>query len=66
MSGSRWFFLIFSCVIALVGLVAAGMAHDYLQFFGFALMLFGIAFAFGCIKRHFDAMEAAKQRQSLG
>lgn len=61
MSGSRWFFLIFSGVIALVGLLAAGMARDYLQFFGFALMLFGLAFGFGCIKRHFDEAEAAKR-----
>lgn len=60
MSGSRWFFLIFSCVIALVGLVTAGAAHDYLQFFGFALMLFGLAFGFGCIKRHFDEADAAR------
>ena len=60
MNGSTAFFLVFSGIIALVGLLAAGMAHDYLQFFGFALFLFGLVFGFGCIKRHFDAQDAAK------
>ena len=60
MNGSTAFFLVFSGIIALVGLLAIGMAHDYLQFFGFALFLFGVLFGFSCIKRHFDAQEAAK------
>ena len=60
MNGSTAFFLVFSGIIALAGLLAAGMAHDYLQFFGFALFLFGLAFGFSCIKRHFDAQEAAR------
>ncbi len=60
MNGSSIFFLVFSGIIALVGLLAAGMAHDYLQFFGFALFLFGLLFGFSCIKRHFDAQEAAR------
>jgi hypothetical protein len=59
-NGSSIFFLVFSGIIALVGLLAAGMAHDYLQFFGFALFLFGLLFGFSCIKRHFDAQEAAR------
>lgn len=60
MSGARVFFLVFSGIIALVGLIAAGAAHDYLQVFGIGLMLFGLLFAFGCIKRHFDEQEAAR------
>lgn len=59
MSGARWFFIAFSALIALVGLLTAAASHGYLQVFGFGLMLFGIAFAFGCIKRHFDEVEAA-------
>jgi hypothetical protein len=59
-NGSNVFFLIFSGIIALVGLLAAGMAHDYLQFFGIALFLFGLLFGFGCIKRHFDTQDAAR------
>jgi hypothetical protein len=54
MTASRAFFLAFSALIALAGLAAAAVAHDYLQFFGFALFFFGVFFAYGCIKRHFD------------
>lgn len=60
MTGSSIFFLALSGLLALAGLLAAGMAHDYLQFFGLALFLFGVLFGFSCIKRHFDAQEAAK------
>lgn len=58
MNGSTAFFLVFSAIIALVGLLAVGMAHDYLQFFGFALFGFGVLFGYSCIKRHYDAQEA--------
>ncbi|TCZ63009.1 hypothetical protein [Roseicella aquatilis] len=60
MTGSTAFFLVFSALFALAGLFAAAMAHDYLQFFGFALFAFGVLFGFSCIKRHFDAKEAAR------
>jgi hypothetical protein len=60
MSGARWFFLVFSALIALVGLLAAAAATDYLQVFGLGLVLFGVLFAYGCVKRHFDEAEAAK------
>jgi hypothetical protein len=59
MSGVRWFFLVFSALIALVGLFAAAASTDYLQVFGLGLMLFGVLFAHGCVKRHFDEQEAA-------
>lgn len=62
MNGGRQFFIVFSILIALVGLAAAGWARDYLQFFGFALFLFGVFFAIGCIKRHFDEAEGAAER----
>ena len=61
MNGTSIFFIALSGLIALAGLFAMAMAHDYLQFFGFALFLFGVLFGFSCIKRHFDAQEAAKQ-----
>lgn len=60
MNGSTAFFLVLSGLIAVVGLFAAAMAHDYLQFFGLALFAFGTLFGFGCIKRHYDAQEAAR------
>ena len=60
MSGARWFFLIFSVLIALVGLLAAAQAEGYFQFFSMALFFFGVLFAYGCIKRHFDEVEAAR------
>jgi hypothetical protein len=58
MISSRVFFLIFSSLIALVGLLAAAAAHDYMQAFGFGLFGFGILFALGCVKRHFDEQDA--------
>jgi hypothetical protein len=57
MTGARLFFIVFSAVIALIGLTTAGWAHDYLQLFGFGLFAFGALFAFGCIKRHFDELD---------
>ncbi|MCB4822261.1 hypothetical protein [Roseicella aerolata] len=60
MSGTTIFFIAFSAVIALVGLFAGAMAHDYLQFFGFALFAFGVLFGYSCVKRHYDAQDAAR------
>jgi hypothetical protein len=60
MNGVSIFFLILSGLIALAGMFAIGMAHDYLQFFGFGLVAFGVLFGFSCVKRHFDAQEAAR------
>ncbi len=59
MNGSTAFFTIFSAIIAVAGLLAAAWAHDYLQFFGVALFAFGVLFGYSCVKRHFDAKEAA-------
>ncbi len=58
MNASTAFFMIFSGVIALFGLFGAGFGEGYLAFFGFALFLFGVAFAYGCVKRHFDRVDA--------
>lgn len=59
MNTSTAFFMAFSAVIALCGLLAAGFGEGYLSFFGLALFAFGVLFAYGCIKRHFDRMEEA-------
>lgn len=58
MSGSRVFFMVLSLLSAMAGLLAAATAHDYLQVFGLGLFGFGILYAFGCIKRHFDEKDA--------
>jgi hypothetical protein len=57
MSGSRMFFIIFAALIAVVGLVTAAWASDYLRTFGFGLFGFGALFAFSCVKRHFDEID---------
>ncbi|PZW43054.1 hypothetical protein C8P66_11780 [Humitalea rosea] len=59
MIGSRVFFMILSVLTALVGLLAAATAHDYLQVFGLGLFGFGVLYAFSCIKRHYDEKDAA-------
>ena len=57
MRGARYFFIAFYALVAVIGLVTGGMAHDYLQFFGFALLAFGAVSAFWTVKRHFDEKE---------
>jgi len=57
MSGAKYFFIVFYALVAVIGLVTLGLAHDYLQFFGFALLAFGIISAFLTMKRHFDETE---------
>jgi hypothetical protein len=54
------FFLVLSALIALAGIFAAWMAHDYLHFFGFGLVAFGVIFGFSTIKRHYDEVDAAR------
>ncbi len=61
MSSSRLFFIAFSAIIALVGLLTASIAHDYLFVFGIGLFLFGVLFAFGCVKRQFDEADGIRQ-----
>ncbi|RYJ01841.1 MAG: hypothetical protein EON47_09450 [Acetobacteraceae bacterium] len=58
MISSRVFFLVLSVVIALVGLWAAAVAHDYMHVFGLGLFAFGTLFALSCVKRHFDEQDA--------
>jgi hypothetical protein len=60
MTSSRIVFLVLSVVIALVGLLAAAAAHDYLHVFGLGLFAFGALFALSCVKRHFDEQDAAR------
>lgn len=57
MSGARYFFIAFYALVAVIGLLTAGVAHDYLQFFGFALLAYGAAAVFLTVKRHFDDLE---------
>jgi hypothetical protein len=62
MTGTNIFFLAFSALIALVGLFAAAAARETgLSIFGLGLMAFGVLFAYGVIKRIFDAAEAARR-----
>lgn len=62
MNGTRVFFIVFSALIALVGLLAAGWAEDYLRTFGFGLFAFGALFAFSCVKRHYDEIDGIAER----
>lgn len=58
MDTTRIFFIAFSILIGMVGLFAAAWADDYMRVFGFGLAVFGAAFAFDCVKRHFDEHDA--------
>jgi hypothetical protein len=60
MNASRWFFIAFGGVIALVGLFLAAAAEaPHLTIFAFGLMGFGVLFALSCVKRHFDEAQGA-------
>lgn len=62
MTGTNIFFLAFSALIALTGLFAAAAARETgFSLFGLGLMLFGVLFAYGVIKRAFDAAEAERR-----
>ncbi|MEN0076086.1 MAG: hypothetical protein AAGC69_17000 [Paracraurococcus sp.] len=61
MNASTVFFLVLSVLIAVAGLLAAGMAQDYLHVFGIGLFGFGVLFGYSCVKRHYDALEAARR-----
>ncbi|MBW8269099.1 hypothetical protein [Caldovatus aquaticus] len=64
MTGTNLFFLAFSVLIALVGLFAAAAARqDGMSLFGLGLFAFGVLFAYGIVKRVFDAAEAARGRR---
>jgi hypothetical protein len=58
MTGSKLFFLAFAVLLALIGLFAAAASQDIgLSIFGYGLLLFGVLFAYGTIKRIFDEAE---------
>lgn len=59
---SRVLFMAASAVIALIGLLAAGIARDDgMSLFGLGLFGFGVLFAFSLIKRGFDEGERARR-----
>lgn len=55
------YFMVFSAIAALLGLATAAAAHDAaLAIFGYGLFGFGVLFALFLVKRHFDAVDAAR------
>lgn len=58
---SELVFAIVAAVMALLGLVLWAKAHDFaMAWFGFGLVVFGVAFDFFLMKRHFDRAEAGR------
>lgn len=58
MSGSRIYFMILGVISALIGLFGAAVAKDFgFTLFSWALLAFGVLFALGQVKAHFDAAE---------
>ena len=61
MNASQVFFLVLYCVLALIGLFMAGVAVDFpITLFGLSLVGFGLLCALGIIRRHYDALDAAR------
>ena len=55
------YFFVLSALIALTGLATAAAAtQTALSVFGLALFAFGVFFALFLVKRHFDAVDAAR------
>ena len=60
MSPTRIFFLVFSAVIALLGLLQAGLSQDRpLTIFALGLFAFGVGFALFLVKLTYDEAEQA-------
>lgn len=58
----RVFFMLFSALIALVGLFTAARAEDLgISTFGYGLVVFGLGFCFALLKRGFDEGEARRE-----
>jgi hypothetical protein len=57
MNATRAFFIGFYALVALLGLLSAARGSGYFQFFGFALIFFGLVSAWATVKRIFDEAE---------
>ena len=58
---SEWIFALIATAMAIIGLVLWAKAIDFpMAWFGFALAVFGVAFDFFLMKRHFDRSEARR------
>lgn len=58
---SELVFAVLATVFALLGLVLWAKAHDFaMAWFGFGLVVFGVAFDFFLVKRHFDRAEGGR------
>lgn len=58
---SEWVFAVLATAMALIGLVLWAKAIDFpMAWFGFGLVVFGVAFDFFLMKRHFDRREAGQ------
>jgi hypothetical protein len=58
---SEWVFAVLATLIAAIGLVLWAKAIDFpMAWFGFGLVVFGVAFDFLLLKRHFDRQEASR------
>ncbi|MFL1463196.1 hypothetical protein ACI6QG_13395 [Roseococcus sp. DSY-14] len=53
------FFIAFHALTALVGLFTLAAGEGYLATFGGLMTLFGLLMAYGVVKRHYDAQDAA-------
>ncbi|MCQ4158558.1 hypothetical protein NON00_01270 [Roseomonas sp. GC11] len=61
MSRTRIFFLVFSALIALAGLLQAGVSMDgALTLFALSLFVFGVGFALFLVKLTYDEADARK------
>jgi hypothetical protein len=58
---SEWVFAVLATIMAAFGLVLWAGAHDFaMAWFGFGLVVFGVAFDFFLMKRHFDRAESGR------
>jgi hypothetical protein len=58
---SSWLVGALAAALGLLGLVLASRAHDgAVELFGMVLFLFSVLFAFGLIRRAYDAREQAE------
>lgn len=64
--GAAWVIGTLTTIMAILGLFLwAGSVDVGMGLFGFSLMVFGLAFDFWLMKRHFDIAEARARREDL-
>lgn len=60
MPASSLFFMVLAGLMVLVGMFTVAVAEGFLYAWGMMLMAFGLWHGYGIVKRHYDALDRAR------